>query len=73
VFFTLDKSRDTELQWESNSDLKVDELVTSLLRKWPLNVLVPTGELFFVYPHSASFTPSLVQPISLRVDASVLS
>ena len=55
VFFTLVKSRDTELQnctsytefeeqWESNSALKVDKLVTSLLRKWPFNVLVPTGE-----------------------------
>ena len=51
VFFTLDKSRNSELengilyttveeQWESNSALKVDKLVTSLLRKWPLNVLV---------------------------------
>jgi hypothetical protein len=47
VFFTLDKTRDTELQnglsytafeeqWESNSALKVDKLVTSLLKKWPL-------------------------------------
>ena len=27
-------------QWESNSALKLDKLVTSLLRKWPLNVLV---------------------------------
>ena len=51
VFFTLDKSRDSELencilyttveeQWESNSALKIDKLVTSLLRKFPLNVLV---------------------------------
>jgi hypothetical protein len=51
VFFTLDKSIDSELengisyttveeQWESNSALKVDKLVTSLLRKQPLNVLV---------------------------------
>jgi hypothetical protein len=29
-----------EEQWESNSALKVDKLVTSLLRKWPLNILV---------------------------------
>ena len=46
VLFTLDKSRDSELengisyttveeQWESNSALKVDKLVTSLLRKRP--------------------------------------
>ena len=52
--FTLDKSRDSELQngisytaieeqWESHSALKVDQLVNSLLRKWPLKVLVPTG------------------------------
>ncbi|CDQ72069.1 unnamed protein product [Oncorhynchus mykiss] len=27
-------------QWESNFALKVDKLVTSLLRKWPFNVLV---------------------------------
>jgi hypothetical protein len=51
VFFTLDKSRDSQLQngisytaveeqWESNSALKVDKLVTPLLRKWPLNILV---------------------------------
>ena len=51
VFFTLDKSSDSELQngmsyttveeqWESNSALKVDKLVTPLLIKWPLNVLV---------------------------------
>ena len=49
--FTLDKSRDLELencisyttgeeQWESSSALKVDKLVTSLFRKWPLNLLV---------------------------------
>jgi hypothetical protein len=68
-FFTLNKSRDTELQngmpytavdeqREINPALKVDKLVTSLLRKWPLSVLVPTGELFFVYTHSALFTPS---------------
>jgi hypothetical protein len=66
---TLDTSRDSEVhngisytafeeQWESNSALEVDKLVTSLLRKWPLNVLVPTGELFFVYTHLASFTPT---------------
>jgi hypothetical protein len=65
----LDKSRDSEIengisyttveeQCESNSALNVDKLVTSLLRKWNLNVLVPTGELFVVYTHSASFTPS---------------
>jgi hypothetical protein len=47
--FTLDKSRDSELEngisyttvegkWESNSALKVNKLVTPLLRKWPLNV-----------------------------------
>jgi hypothetical protein len=35
-----------EEEWESHSDLKVDQLVTTLLRKWPLNSLVPTGELF---------------------------
>ena len=67
VFFTLVKSRSSELQndicifeeqWESNSDLKVDKLVNSLLRKGPLNVLVPTGELSFVYTHSALFTHS---------------
>ena len=29
-----------EEQWESNLALKVDKLVTSILRKWPLNVLV---------------------------------
>ena len=50
MFFTLDKSRDSELQngisyttveeqWESNSALKVDKLVNSLLRN-VLNVLV---------------------------------
>jgi hypothetical protein len=61
-------SRDSELengisyttveeQWESNSAWKVDKLVTSLLRKWMLNVLVPTGELFFVNTHSTLFTP----------------
>ena len=37
-------------QWESNSALKVDKLVNSLLRKWPLNVLVSSEELFFVHP-----------------------
>jgi hypothetical protein len=47
-----------EEQWESSSALKVDQLVNSLLRKWPLNVLVRTGELSFVYTHSALFTPS---------------
>jgi hypothetical protein len=47
---------------ESNSALKVDTLVNKLLRKRPLNVLVPTGELSFVYTHSALFTP-----ISLRI------
>ena len=61
VFFTLDKSRDSELQngishiafeeqWESYSALKVDELVKSLF-----NVLVSREELLFVYTHSASF------------------
>ena len=46
VFFTLDKSRDSELgndisytafeeEWESNSALKVDSLLTPLLSKWP--------------------------------------
>jgi hypothetical protein len=46
VFFTLDKSSDSELQngisyiafeeqWESISALKVDQLVNSLLRKSP--------------------------------------
>uniref|UniRef100_A0A4W5P4C1 Ig-like domain-containing protein n=1 Tax=Hucho hucho TaxID=62062 RepID=A0A4W5P4C1_9TELE len=40
-----------EEQWESNSALKVDELVNSLLRKWHLNILVPTGELSLVYTH----------------------
>jgi hypothetical protein len=43
---------------ESNCALKVEKLVNSLLRKGPLNVLVPTGELSFVYTHSALFTPS---------------
>jgi hypothetical protein len=60
----LDKSRDSELQngsahttfeeqWESNSALKVDQL----LRNMPMNVLVSGEEHFFVYTHSASFTP----------------
>ena len=51
MYFTLDKSRDSVLengisyttveeQWESNSALKVDKLVTTLLRKCSLNVLV---------------------------------
>ena len=68
MFFTLDKSRDSELQngisytafeeqWESNYAFKVDQLVNSLLRKWTLNVLV-SSERLFVYTHSASFTPS---------------
>ena len=50
-FFTLDKSTDSELenaisyttveeQWNMYSALKVDKLVTPLLRKWPLNILV---------------------------------
>jgi hypothetical protein len=67
---TLDISNATvEEQWESNSTLKVDKLVTSLLRKWPLNVLVPTGELFFVLTHSALFTPSYAwaPSISLKI------
>ena len=65
-FFTLDKGRDTELQngisyttveeqWESNFALKVDKLVNSLLRKWPLNVLVLLLE-----------SPSLSTPIQHR-------
>jgi hypothetical protein len=69
VFFTSHKSRDTELQhgisytafekqWEGNYALKVNKLETSLLRKWPLNILVSSEELFFVYTHSALFTPS---------------
>jgi hypothetical protein len=69
MFFTLDKSRDSEIQngisytnfeedWESNSALKVDQLVNSLLTKSPLNVLLSIVELFFVYTHSALFTPS---------------
>ena len=36
-----------EEQWESNSALKVDKRFGTT-----------TGELFFVYTHSASFTPS---------------
>ena len=55
MFFTLDKGGDSELengisyttveeQRESNSALKVDQLVTSLLRKCPLNVLVHLSE-----------------------------
>ena len=47
VFFILDKSRDSELengisyatveeQWESNSALKVDQLVTSTFEKMSL-------------------------------------
>ena len=51
VIFILDKSRNSELengisytaverQWESSSALKVNKLVTTLLKKWPLNVLV---------------------------------
>ena len=66
VFFTLDKSRDSELeegisyttveeQWESNFALKVDKLVNSLLRKC---FGTTTGEPFFVYTHLALFTPS---------------
>ena len=69
VFFTLDKSIDSALQngisyttfeeqWESNYSLKVDQLVNSLSIKCSLNVLVSSEELFFVYTHSASFTPS---------------
>jgi hypothetical protein len=64
-FFTLDISRENgisytafEEQWESNSALKADRLVNSLLRKWSLNVLVSSEELLFVYTHSALFTPS---------------
>ena len=62
MFFTLDKSTDSELQnvisyivvkeeWESNADLKVDKPVTPLLRKWSLNVLVHLLE------SSSLFTP----------------
>ena len=66
MFFTLDKSRDSELPnaisytafEESNAALKVDQLVNSLLSKWPLNVLVSREELFFVYTHFELFTPS---------------
>jgi hypothetical protein len=68
-FFTWDKSRNSELencisyttveeQWESNSALKVDTFATPLLKKCPLECFgTPTGELFFGYTHSASFTP----------------
>jgi hypothetical protein len=59
LFFTLDKSRDTGLQngmsytafeeqWKSNSALNVAQLVNSLLRKSPLNVMLSSEELFFV-------------------------
>jgi glutaredoxin 2 len=66
----LDKSRNSNLenyisftqvekQWESHSALKVDKLVTPLLRKMDLECFgTPTGALFFVYTYSASFTPS---------------
>ena len=47
-----------EEQWESNSALKVNQLVNTLLRKSHLNVFVSSEELFFVYTHLASFTPS---------------
>jgi hypothetical protein len=48
-----------EGQWKSNSALKVDKLVTPLLTKWALNHFgTPAGKLFFVYTHSALFTPS---------------
>ena len=49
MFFTLEKSSEiengisyttVEEQGESNSALKVDKLVTPLLRKGPMNVLV---------------------------------
>jgi hypothetical protein len=77
VFFALDKSRDTGLQnglcyavfeeqWGSNSALNVDKRVISLLRKCPLNDLVPTGELFFVYTH-CSHPLKPAPPISLRI------
>jgi hypothetical protein len=46
-----------EEQWESNSALKVDQLVNSLLRKWPLKVLASSEELFVVYTHSELYTP----------------
>jgi hypothetical protein len=63
-FLTLDKSRDSELngisyntleeQCESNYALKVNKLVTSLLRKWPLNVLV---NLLLLQHHSHLLKP----------------
>ena len=51
IYIELNKSKDSELengisytvveeQWESISALKVNKLVSPLLRKWPLNVLV---------------------------------
>ena len=65
MFFTLDKSRDlengisyttVEEQWESNSALKVPN---PTLEKMALECFgTPSGEVFFVYTHSALFTPS---------------
>ena len=74
VFFTLNKSRDSELQnvmsytafeeqWESYSALKVDQLVNSLLRKVPLNVLASSmstpiqhhSQPLKLYPHPSCF------------------
>jgi hypothetical protein len=69
VFFTLDKSRDTELengisytvveeQWESYSALKVDKTCNPTFEKMAHECSgTPTGELF-AYTHSASITPS---------------
>jgi glutaredoxin 2 len=63
-------SRDSELengilyptneeQWKSNSDLKVDHLVTPFFEKVALKCFgTPTGELFFVYTHSPLFISS---------------
>jgi hypothetical protein len=55
-----------EEQWESKYTLKGDTLVKSFLRKGPLNVLVPTRDISFVYTHcSQHLKPA--PPISLRI------
>jgi hypothetical protein len=48
-----------EEQWESNSALKVDQLANPTFEKIALECFgTSTGGLFFVYSHSASYTPS---------------
>ena len=52
---------------------KIFLLVNSLLRKSPLNVLVSSEELFYVYINTASFTPfsptHLISLMELTLDA----